>query len=252
MLYLSILILAPITALIRGAFREGLGELIEALIKPDFLTSLWLTLKISLLVTSIQAVLGTITAWVIVRQDFLGKSVLNGMIDVPFAVSPVVVGYMLLLLFGRNSYLGALLADAGIRIAFAIPGMVLATIFVTIPFMIREMIPAIRSLDKYQEMAAATLGASSWMIFRRVVLPALQTALIYGMTLTLARSLGEFGAVLVIGGGIQGRTETTTLYIFRALEERQYVSAHSASLILGLSTVILVTLTEWLRHHKKA
>jgi len=247
--YLIILMLAPITALIFGIFKDGTKGLFSALGNMEFLSAFLLTLKISILVTIIQAILGTITAWVLARQDFFAKNILNGMIDVPFAVSPVVVGYMLLLLFGRNGFLGPILSKAGIQIAFAVPGMVLATLFVTMPFMIREMIPVIRGLDRRQELAAATLGASQWMIFWRVTFPALRTGLIYGMTLTLARALGEFGAVLVIGGGAQGKTETATLYIYRALEERQYVGAYSAALLIGLCTVALVALADWLRHH---
>ena len=252
LIYLTVLMIAPVAALIGGTFRDGIEGLLAALGNEDFHTSFLLTLQISLLVTIIQAVLGTITAWVLARQDFMAKSILNGMIDIPFAVSPVVVGYMLLLVFGRNSFLGPLLSDAGIQVAFAVPGMVLATLFVTMPFMIREMIPVIRGLDRRQELAAATLGAGEWTIFWRVIFPALRTGLIYGMILTLARALGEFGAVLVIGGGAQGRTETATLFIYRALEERQYVGAYSAALVIGLCTVALVASADWLRHRKTA
>jgi sulfate transport system permease protein len=230
-----------------GTFRKGLQPVLAALTSAPFLSSFALTLEISGIVALIQLVLGTLLAWVLVRQNFRGKSILNGMIDLPFAVSPVVVGYMLLLLFGRNSFLGPILSSAGIRVAFAVPGMVLATLFVTLPMVVREMIPVIRRLDRSQELAAETLGASSWTTFWRVVFPALRTALIYGTTLTLARALGEFGAILVIGGGIQGRTETATLYIFRSLEERQYVDAYAAALVIGLCTVILVTVADWLR-----
>jgi len=248
--YITILILAPIGALILGAFRSGLDPVIEALTSPEFIDSFMLTLRISLIVALIQAVMGTLMAWILARHNFKGRSLLNGIVDIPFALSPVVVGFMLLLVFGRNSFFGPILNEAGFRVAFAVPGMVLATLFVTMPIMIREMIPVIRKLDRSQELAAATLGASGFTVFRRIILPALRTALIYGTTLTLARSLGEFGAILVIGGGIQGRTETTTLYIFRALEERQYPAAYAASLVIGLLTVALVTLSDWLRHRK--
>ena len=248
--YIAILILAPIGALIVGAFKRGLPPVIEALTSADFIASFMLTLRISLIVAAVQAVMGTLIAWIMARHNFRGRSLLNGFTDIPFALSPVVVGYMLLLLFGRNSFLGPILAQAGIRIAFAVPGMVLATLFVTMPIMIREMVPIIRKLDRSQELAAATLGASGWTVFRKVIFPALRTALIYGTTLTLARALGEFGAILVIGGGIQGRTETTTLYIFRALEERQYSAAYAAALVIGLLTVMLVTVSDWIRHRK--
>ena len=251
-IFIGILIIAPVTALVLGTFRRGIEPVLAALVSQDFLSSFLLTVEISLVVAAIQALLGTAVAWMLVRQDFRGRSLVNGMIDLPFAVSPVVVGFMLLLLFGRQSLLGPLLSSAGIRVAFAVPGMVLATLFVTLPIMIREMIPVIRGLDRSQELAAATLGASSLTIFRRIVFPGLRTALVYGTTLTLARALGEFGAVLVIGGGIQGRTETTTLYIFRLLEERQYPAAYTAALVIGLCTVLLVTLADWLRHRSTA
>jgi len=248
--YIGILILAPIGALILGAFRSGLAPVIEALTSEDFIQSFMLTLRISVIVAVIQLLMGTLIAWILARHEFKGRSLLNGMVDIPFALSPVVVGFMLLLLFGRNSFLGPILNSMGVRVAFAVPGMVLATLFVTMPIMIREMIPVIRKLDRSQERAAATLGAGSWTVFRKITLPALRTALIYGTTLTLARALGEFGAILIIGGGIQGRTETTTLYIFRSLEERQYPAAYAAALVIGLLTVGLVTLSDWLRHRK--
>jgi sulfate transport system permease protein len=246
-IYIIILIIAPVGALIVGTFKQGMQPVVEALTSPDFLSSFKLTIQISVIVALVQLVLGTLLAWVLVRQSFRGKSILNGMIDLPFAVSPVVVGYMLLLLFGRNSFLGPLLSTLGIKVAFAVPGMVLATLFVTLPMVVREMLPVIRRLDRTQELAAETLGASGWKTFWSVVFPALKTALIYGTTLTLARALGEFGAILVIGGGIQGRTETTTLYIFRALEERHYTAAYAAALVIGLCTVTLVTVADWLR-----
>ena len=168
----------------------------------------------------------------------------------PFAISPVVVGYMLLLLFGRNGLLAPLLSPLNIRVAFAIPGMILATLSVTMPFMVRELIPMLEAFGIQQEQAAATMGASSWQIFWRITLPALRWGLIYGITLTFARALGEFGAVLVIGGGVQGRTETATLYIYRALDERQYVGAYSAAIVLGLISLALVIGTDIIRRRE--
>jgi sulfate transport system permease protein len=251
-IYLGLLVLLPVGALIVGAFRSGALVFIRALAAADFLNSFRLSVEISLIVVAIQLLLGTGTAWVLARQAFRGGLLLDSAIDIPFAVSPVVVGYMLLLLFGRNTLLGSRLLDLNIHIAFAVGGMTLATLYVSLPFMVREMIPVIRGLDRQQEMAARTLGSGAWVTFWRITFPALRTALIYGMTLTLARSLGEFGAVLVIGGGIQGRTETTTVYIYRALEERQYVEAYAASLALGLSSVLLVTLADRLRRRRTA
>lgn len=251
-LYVGVLILAPLGALAAGVFSRGLRPVLHALSQPDVLAAFGRTLWIALVVVLIHAVFGTMVAWTLVRQRFPGRDLLNGLIDLPFAVSPVVVGYMLLLLFGRNGLLAPLLAAVNVRVAFAMPGMVLATLFVTLPFIIRELIPLLQAFDIQQEKAAATLGASGWQIFWRVTLPALRWGFIYGLTLTFARALGEFGAVLVIGGGVQGRTETATLYIFRALDERQYTAAYSAALLLGLLSLVLVLGTDLLRRRERA
>lgn len=249
-LYVGVLILAPVVALILGAFKEGVGAIFKALSQPDVLQAFWLTIKISLVVVLAQLVFGTLIAWVLVRDRFRGRELINGLIDMPFAISPVVVGYMLLLLFGRNGLLAPVLNALDIKVAFAVPGMVLATLFVTLPFMIRELIPMLEAFGVLQEQSAATMGASPWQIFWRITLPALRWGLIYGVSLTFARALGEFGAVLVVGGGVQGRTETATLYIYRALDERQYVGAYSAALVLGLLSLLLVVGTNLLRRHE--
>jgi sulfate/thiosulfate transport system permease protein len=248
--YVGILILAPLVSLALGAFEQGLGAIFEAFNQSFVLTSFWNTLWISLIVVVIHAVFGTIVSWVFVRHRFPGRGLINGLIDMPFAVSPVVAGYMLLLLFGRNGLFGPLVEVTGVRVAFAFPGMVLATLFVTMPFMIRELVPVLEAFDTRQEKAAATLGASSWQTFWRVTFPALRWGLIYGVTLTFARALGEFGAVLVIGGAAQGSLMTTTLFIYHALEERQYIAAYSAALALGLFSLILVLGSDWLRSRK--
>ena len=247
--YMALLILAPLGALLVGAFAEGFGSALAALGDPDVLRAFWLTLVIGLVAVLVHTVCGTAVAWVLVRHRFPGRRVLNGLIDLPFAISPVVAGYMLLLLFGRRGVLSPVTETLGIDVAFALPGMILATLFVTLPFMVRELMPVLQAFDVEQELAAATMGASGWQIFRHVTFPALRWGFIYGVTLTLARALGEFGAVLVISGGIQGRTETATLYIFRALDDRQYVGAYSAAVVLGLISLVLVLSTELLRKH---
>jgi sulfate/thiosulfate transport system permease protein len=249
-LYVAFLILTPILALTAGAFERGFGEVIDSLNQPDIFLAFWNTLWVSLVVVTIHTIFGTLVAWVFVRHDFPGRSLINGLVDMPFAVSPVVAGYMLLLLFGRNGILAPVIESWGIQIAFAMPGMVLATLFVTLPFMIRELIPVMEAFDTRQEKAAATLGANGWQTFWRVTFPALRWGMIYGITLTFARALGEFGAVLVIGGGVQGRTETATLFIYRALDERQYIGAYSAALVLGLFSLILVLGSDWLRRKR--
>lgn len=249
--YVAFLILTPITALAFGAFERGVGASLSSLNEPAVFTAFWNTLWISLVVVIIHAIFGTLVAWVFVRHRFPGRNLINGLVDMPFAVSPVVVGYMLLLLFGRNGMLAPLIERLGIQVAFAMPGIVMATLFVTLPFMIRELIPVLEAFDTRQEQAAATLGANSWQTFWRVTFPALRWGIIYGVTLTFARALGEFGAVLVIGGGVQGQTETATLFIYRALDERQYIGAYSAALALGLFSLVLVLGSDWLRRRRR-
>jgi sulfate transport system permease protein len=250
-LYVGVLILAPLVRLVIGAFSEGLAPIVATLTQPEVLAAFWLTLMISLITVVVHAICGTLVAWMMVRDHFPGKWLVNGLLDLPFAVSPVVVGYMLLLLFGRTGLLAPLLAPLGVKVAFAVPGMILATLFVTLPFMVRELIPVLRAFGIQQEQAAATLGASGWQTFWYVTLPAIRWGFIYGVTLTFARALGEFGAVLVIGGGIQGRTETATLFIYRALDERQYVGAYSAALVLGLFSLMLVMGTDLIRRRQE-
>ena len=249
--YVAFLIITPIAALAFGALEKGIGTSLQSLNHPEVLIAFWNTLWISLVVVIVHSIFGTMVAWVFVRHRFPGRNLINGLIDMPFAVSPVVAGYMLLLLFGRNGILAPVIDALGIKVAFAMPGMVLATLFVTLPFMIRELIPVLEAFNRQQEKAAATLGANAWQTFWRVTFPALRWGMIYGITLTFARALGEFGAVLVIGGGVQGRTETATLFIYRALDERQYIGAYSAALALGLFSLILVMGSDWLRRRER-
>jgi sulfate/thiosulfate transport system permease protein len=248
--YVAFLIVTPIAALAYGAFERGIATSIASLNDPEVFTAFWNTLWISVVVVIVHTIFGTIVAWVFVRHRFPGRNLINGLIDMPFAVSPVVAGYMLLLLFGRNGFLAPVVEALGVQVAFAMPGMVLATLFVTMPFMIRELVPVLEAFNTQQEKAAATLGANAWQTFWKVTFPALRWGLIYGITLTFARALGEFGAVLVIGGGVQGRTETATLFIYRALDERQYIGAYSAALALGLFSLLLVLGSDWLRHKR--
>ena len=249
--YVTILIVVPVAMLFPGAFSEGIGAVGTALINPALRSAFGLTLYIALICVVIHALFGTALAWVIVRHRIFGRRFLNALMDLPFALSPVVVGYMLLLLFGRNGLLAPILDALDIKVVFALPGMVLATLFITMPFMVREIIPLLESFSPEQELAAASLGASGWQTFWRVTFPALRSGLIYGIVLTFARALGEFGAVLVVGGGIQGRTETVTIFIFNAMDHRQYVSAYSAAIVLGLFSLILVIGTEFLRRKGK-
>jgi sulfate transport system permease protein len=238
--YVAVLIFAPAAALLVGTFQGGLAPLLSTFNDPDARAAFALTLQIALITCIVNGTLGTVTAWVLTRHHFPGQRLLNALVDLPFAMSPVVVGFVLLLIFGRLGPLASLQEDLGIQVAFAVPGMVLATIFVTLPFMIRELMPLIAALDREQEHAAATLGASEWKIFLFVTLPALRWGIAYGLLLTFARALGEFGAVLVIGGDIQGSTESASLYLFRLLNEGNSASAFGVALALGLISLSLL------------
>jgi sulfate transport system permease protein len=240
-LYVGLLILAPLAGLVSGAMAHGLSAIASALLQADVLRAFGLTLEVAGIVVVVHAVFGTAVAWMLARHNFRGRRLVNGLIDLPFAVSAVVVGYMLLLIFGRTGLLGPVLDRMGLKVAFAVPGMLLATLFVSLPFMIRELLPVLEAFGVEQEQAAATLGASGWQTFWWVTFPALRWGFLYGLVLTFARALGEFGAVLVIGGAVQGLTETATLYIFRALDQRDYVGAYSAALVLGCLSLVLVT-----------
>lgn len=251
---MATILLAPLLALVYGAVSQGVPAIVAALSEPDVLHAFWQTMVISVVVLIVHGVFGTLTAWVLVRHQFRGRMLLNRSIDLPFAVSPVIVGFMVIVLFGRRGLLSPLTEALGITIVFAIPGMIIVTLFVTLPLMIRELLPVLEAFGQDQENAAATLGANGWDTFRLVTFPALRLAFFYGLGLTLARAIGEFGAILVVSGGIQGRTETATIYIFRALDDRQYAGAYSAALVLGLVSLVLVFGIELMQrrhtHHK--
>lgn len=239
LIYAALLLIAPIFAIVSGAFRDGIQPVLNTFQRPDAQYALQLTFLLAVTGTIINAVLGLAAAWVLVRHNFPGKRFLYGLVDLPFAVSPVIVGYVMIVLFGRLGWF----RDFPIQMVFAWPGMLLVTVFVSLPFVIREVQPTLESLTREQEEAAYTLGASPWLTFRRVVFPAIRPALIFGIILTLARSLGEFGAVAIVGGGIQGSTETATIYVFRSMHDRNDIGAYSMAILLGLIAVgILVTM----------
>lgn len=248
LLYAALLLLAPILALLSGAFRGGIQPVLNALTTPDALAALRLTTMLAVSAAIINAVLGLICAWVLVRHQFSGRRFFNALVDLPFVVSPVIVGYVMIVLFGRLGWL----KDFPIQLAFSTEGMLLVTVFVSLPFVIREVQPTLAALTKEQEEAAYTLGASPWMTFRRIIFPAIRHALTYGVVLTLARALGEFGAIAVIGGGVRGVTETATIYVFRSMHDRNPIGAYSMALLLGLIAVSILVIMNWLRpSHRK-
>ncbi len=235
--YLAALVAVPVTLVFWRAFEEGPARAWQAVTTPDALHALWLTLVIAAIAVPLNTVFGVLCALAIVRRRFRGHGLLNTVVDLPLALSPVVVGLALVLVYGRNGWLGPELADWGVRIIFALPGMVLATVFISLPFVVREVVPVLREIGDEQEQAASTLGASGWQTFWRVTLPAIRWGIAYGVVLTTARTLGEFGAVSVVSGHIAGRTNTLTLHVQERFDAFKPVETYSASVLLALLAV---------------
>jgi sulfate transport system permease protein len=252
LLYIGVLLLAPLGGIIWSTFREGTGVVGETLSRPDVRHAFWLTAIITFVTVVVTAVFGVITSWVLARHKFPGRGFLNALVDLPMAVSPVIVGIMAVLLFGAGGWFEPFFAARGIQIVFALPSMIIVTIFICIPFVIREVAPVLEEIGTHEEEAAKTLGASSMTAFFRVTLPTIKWGLLYGVALSTARALGEIGAVLIVSGSLQGQTETATLYIFRAIEERQDASAYVVALILaGISILLLIAIETFKQRQKK-
>lgn len=240
-LYAAFLLLAPLLAIFWGALAEGLGAVARELTSADAISSLKLTLIMAVSATVINTMFGLCIAWVLVRDNFWGRRILNGLVDMPFAVSPVIAGFMLILLFGRTGWLTPVTDALGLKVVFALPGILLATIFISLPFVIREVAPVLSQVSLDQEDAALTIGANRVQTFWHVTLPAIRWGLLYGVSLTFARAVGEIGAVLVVSGGVSHLTETSTLFIFRSLDDRNYVGANAMAIVLaGISFLILM------------
>ncbi len=239
--WFAMLILVPSLALARKALEGGFGPFWEALKSADARRAFGLTIGITAVSTVVNTLFGLGFALVLVRQRFLGRTLADGLVDLPFAVSPIIAGLMLVIVYGPNGWLGRHLESAGLRVVYAWPGMLLATLFVTVPFVVREVVPVLQEFGVDQEEVARTLGAGRWRTFWRVTLPSIRWGLAYGVTLTVARSLGEFGALLVVSGNILGRTQTATLYIHDTIEGFHPEGAYAASVALaGISFVLLI------------
>ncbi len=236
--YLGLLVAGPVAILIWQTFAGGLAPVWETLTRPAFLHALKLTLIITLIAVPLNTIFGILFALVIVRREFRGKQVLTALLDLPLGVSPVVVGLALVIVYGRRGEFGGWLADHGIRVIFALPGMVLATIFICIPFVAREVIPVLREIGTEQEQAARTLGASDWQIFRMITFPAIRVGVAFGVVLTTARALGEYGAVAIVSGKLSGRTETMTIHVEERFLALDLTSAYTASLVLALLALL--------------
>jgi sulfate/thiosulfate transport system permease protein len=242
--YLGLLLLIPVGLVIYRTFEPGVGEVWESVTTPAAISAFWLTLEIAAISVALNTVLGVLTALLLVRRRFRNRippTLIEALLDLPFAVSPVVVGLSLVLVYGRGGWL----ADLPFQVIFALPGMVLATVFVSLPFVAREVIPVLREVGDEQEQAARTLGASGWQTFWRVTLPAIRWGVAYGVILSTARAIGEFGAVSVVSGKVAGQTVTLTLLVENRFQNFDLAGAYAASALLALialATLLAMTL----------
>jgi sulfate/thiosulfate transport system permease protein len=243
--YLAVLLIVPVGVVFYKTFEHGLGAVFDSVTTPAAIHAFWLTIEIAVIAVPLNAAFGVITALALARGRWRGKSLVNAIIDLPFAISPVVIGLALILVYGRNGWLGGWLGDHGIQIIFAVPGMVLATIFVSLPFVVREVVPVLREIGDEQEQAAATLGASGWQTFWRITMPSIRWGIAYGVVLSTARAIGEFGAVSIVSGKIAGQTETLTLLVEKRYGNFDVAGAYAASALLAviaLATLLAMTL----------
>jgi sulfate transport system permease protein len=238
--YLAAILLGPISIVFYRTFENGFDAAWAALSSPETVNAFKLTLIITAIAVPANTVFGIACALAIVRRRFPGKGLVNAFVDLPLALSPVVVGLSLYLLYGRDGWFGSWLTDHGIQVLFALPSMVIATIFVSLPFVAREVVPTLREIGDEQEQAARTLGASTWQTFRRITLPAIRWAVVYGVILTTARCLGEYGAVAVVSGRLQGETETATLRVEERYQSLDIAGAYSISIVLALMAVLVL------------
>ena len=238
--FLALFVLAPLAAVFTQALEKGPLAYLRAVSQPEVRSAMWLTLVCAAVAVPLNVAFGVAAAWAIARYDFPGKQLLNALIDLPFSVSPVISGMSLSLLFGAQGFFGPWFAAHGLKIVFAVPGIVLATIFVTFPFVAKEVLPVLQAQKSDQEEAALTLGARGWQVFLRVTLPRIKWAVLYGVILCNARAMGEFGAVSVVSGHIRGRTNTLPLQVEILYDEYDFAGAFAVASMLSL--LALVTL----------
>ena len=250
--YLAGVLIAPVVMVFWRTFQNGTEAAWAAISSPESINAFKLTLLIALIAVPLNTVFGIVAALAVVRRRFPGKGLLNAFIDLPLALSPVVVGLSLFLLYGRDGWFGGWLGRHDFQVLFALPAMVLATVFVSLPFVAREVIPTLREIGNEQEQAAGTLGASSWQTFWRITLPAVRWAVIYGVVLTTARCLGEYGAVAVVSGRIQGQTETATLRVEERYDSFDLAGAYAISLVLAAVAVLVLVAMILIRPEEEA
>jgi len=248
LVFVALFLVVPLAAVFVQALEKGAGAYLAAVREPMALAALRLTLLTAAIAVPLNLVFGVAAAWAVAKFDFTGKSLLITLIDLPFAISPVVSGLIFVLLFGRTGWLGPWLAEHGLKVIFAVPGIVLATVFVTFPFVARELIPVMQASGTDDEEAARVLGASGWQIFGRVTLPTVKWGLIYGVILCNARAMGEFGAVSVVSGHIRGLTNTLPLHVEILYNEYNFQAAFAVASLLALlavATLAVKSLVEW-------
>ena len=239
--FLFVMLVLPMALVAKEALAKGFGVYVAALTDEFAVKALWLTIEATILAVALNTIFGLASAWLLTKFDFRGKTFLGSLIDLPFAISPVVAGLFFIMLFGRMSPLYEILQENNLAVVFAVPGIILATVFVTFPFITRELVPVMENQGRSEEEAAATMGASGWTIFRRVTLPNIKWALGYGIILCSARALGEFGAVSVVSGHIRGKTTTLPLHIEILYNEYNFTAAFAvASVLVFLAIIILI------------
>jgi len=251
-LYFTVFIILPIGGMFAGAFAKGLPAFWRELTRPEAVHAISLTFIITAIVTVLNAVFGTVLAILLVRHHFPGAALLKGIVDLPFAVSPVIAGFMLILLYGPKGLLGVFFDAWGIKIVYALPGMILATLFVTLPFVVKEVSLVLQEIGTEQEQAATILGAGPWRTFWRITLPGIRWGLLYGITLTVARSLGEFGAVLVVSGNIINRTQTATMDIYQAYSDYNELGSYAVAALLAIISFAILFSLELIKKKKEA
>ncbi|OAM36153.1 sulfate ABC transporter permease subunit CysW [Eikenella halliae] len=253
--FLLLMLVIPLAAVFYEALREGWQTYLESLTNPEARAAIRLTLIAAAIVVPVNAVLGIAIAWLLTRFDFRGKQLFTTLLDLPFSVSPVVAGLMFVMLFGAHTALGGWLEARGVQIIFAIPGIILATLFVTFPFVARELIPLMQAQGESEEQAALILGANGWQMFWRITLPNIKWALLYGLILTNARAMGEFGAVSVVSGHIRGETNTIPLLVEILYNEYRFTAAFALSsllAVLAIATLVLQDILTRIQNRKLA
>ena len=250
-LYVGILVIAPLVGIAWAALQAGLSTILQTLRQPDVLHAFYLTGIITVITVIVTSVFGVIVALVIARDRFPGRALMSALVNLPLAVSPVIVGLMAVILFGLGGWFEPWFTARGIHILFAVPSMVLVTIFICIPFVIREVVPVLNEVGVTEEEAARTLGASSLQTFFRVTLKNIRWGLLYGIALTTARAIGEIGAVLIVSGSITGQTETATLYVLRAFDQNQDDQGYIVAITLALVSIALLIAIEAFKHRQE-